>query len=62
MLRLCSLNCQESVIVDISGLYTGFLPSFCELEYVKRGGMRLFVAAGQPQGGGCVWKFKGERE
>ena len=27
----------------------------------KRGGARLFVAAGQPQGGGCVWKFKGGR-
>ena len=25
----------------------------------KRGGARLFVAAGQPQGGGCIWKFKG---
>ena len=25
----------------------------------KMGGARLFVAAGQPQGGGCIWKFKG---
>ena len=25
----------------------------------KRRGARLFVAAGQPQGGGCIWKFKG---
>ena len=26
------------------------------------GGARLFVAAGQPQGGGCIWKFKGGQE
>ena len=25
----------------------------------KIGVSRLFVAAGQPQGGGCIWKFKG---
>ena len=37
-----------------SRLYTGFLPRGANLEYVKkRGGARLFVAAGQPQGGGC---------
>ena len=38
-----------------SGLFTGFLPRGANLEYVKKrgGGARLFVAAGQPQGGGC---------
>ena len=29
------------------------------MEYVKKRGVRLFVAAGQLQGGGCIWKFKG---
>ena len=37
-----------------AGLYTGFLPSGGELGVCqKEGGARLFVAAGQLQGGGC---------
>ena len=41
---------------------TGLIQDFTKganLEYVKKRGSRLFVAAGQPQEGGYIWKFKG---
>ena len=31
----------------------GCIQDFCQGSMSKRGGVRLFVAAGQPQGGGC---------
>ena len=38
-----------------AGLYTGFLPRGGKLGVCqKEGGARLFVAAGQPQGGGGI--------
>ena len=44
----------------------GCIQDFCQggrtWSMSKRGGARLFVAAGQPQGGGCIWKFKGGQE
>ena len=34
-------------------VYRIFAKGGANLEYVKKRGARLFVAAGQPQGGGC---------
>ena len=45
---------QEATDAIQRGVYTGFLPRGGRtLSMSKRGGARLFVAAGQPQGGGC---------
>ena len=45
---------MEFTEVGVSGLYTGFLSRGGELGVCQKGGARLFVAAGQPQGGGCT--------
>ena len=56
----------ENTLTDLeqskvkAGLYTGFLPRGGELGVCKkRGGARLFIAAGQPQG---VRDSRGGRE
>ena len=50
------IQCSQHAM---SGLYTGFIPRGGELGVCQKEGARLFVDAGQPQGGRCIWKFKG---